>query len=404
MDAPLTGHIVRTNELLEHDFVISDPTHAGFKDSLMDLFQKTGAYLILPVIHEETFLGLITLDRKTNLKPYSDMDKRFLDELTVGIRFAIINARVFDTQRELLEKEKEARHVQEELLRVKDNMNRELESKVEERTRELNLTLEKMRSANEHIMESLRYSRILQKSMLPAPSRTREFLPKSFFIWKPRDIVGGDTYYCERFESGVIVVLIDCTGHGVPGAFMTMLANSGVQRIVGEEHVLEPSKILKRLNHMIKTSLQQNRGDSKSDDGLDAAVCYFDFKTRELSFAASRLSLFIVDNSELLTISGDAHSLGYVSSDLSFEFTTHRIPDPDLSKTFYLTTDGFIDQLGGEPRRRFGTRRFKQLITDNHRRDFDAQKIFFLQRLDEHRGENTATDDVTVAGFTFAGT
>lgn len=399
MDPALEHHLVATHDLLEYDFVISDPVHESMLDKILVLFDQTGMYLAVPIIHEKHLFGLIMIDKKSTLKAYTDIDRRFLKELIVGISFSIINSQMFETQRELLEKEMEARQVQEELVRVKDNMNKELELKVQERTNELNLTLKKVKEANDHIMESIRYSRLIQTSLLPDPRRVREILPQSFFIWKPRDIVGGDMYYCESFESGIIIALIDCTGHGVPGAFMTMLAVSGLQRVIGEEKVMEPSIILKRMNHIIKTSLQQNSRESKSNDGLDAAICYYDFQTKEMLFAASRLNLYIMDNGVMDIIKGDPHSIGYVSSDLFYEFTTHRIPQADLGKIFYITTDGYVDQLGGTRNRRFGSKQFKQLIMDNHSLDFAEQKKKFVQTLRSYRDDNPRTDDVTLTGF-----
>lgn len=402
MEQDLMNHLSVHHDPLELDFVINDPVHAPFQDKIIDLFERTGTFLAVPIIHERQLLGIITLDKKSTLKAYTDIDKRFLKELIVGISFSIINSQMFETQRELLEKEKEARQVQEELVRVKDSMNKELEWKVEERTRELNLTLEQVRTANNHIMESIRYSRIIQTSLLPDRNRVSEILPNSFFIWKPRDIVGGDIYYCEQLEKGIIIALIDCTGHGVPGAFMTMLASSGLQRIIGEERITEPATILRRMNHIIKTSLQQNKKDSKSNDGLDAAICFYEFETRELLFAASRLSLYIIEEGVLDVIKGDPQSIGYVSSDLFYEFTTHRITHSDQDKTFYMTTDGYLDQLGGDRNKRFGSKRFQQLIQDIHPLDFDKQKDIMIQTITKYRGDNSSTDDVTMAGFSFA--
>lgn len=401
VDPELERYLVATQDLLEYDFVIFDPAHESMLDKILVLFEKTGMYLAVPIIHEQRLLGLIMIDKKRTLKAYTDMDKGFLKELVVGISFSIINSQVFEAQRDLLEKEKEARQAQEEMVRIKDTMNRELELKVRERTHELNRTLEKAETANKRIMESIQYSRLIQTSLLPDPRRVRDILPASFFIWEPRDIVGGDMYYCDSFESGVIVALIDCTGHGVPGAFMTMLAISGLQRIVGEEGITEPAMILKRMNHILKTSLQQNSRESKSDDGLDAAVCYYDYKTKELLFAASRMSLYVLEKGVMDIVKGDSHSIGYVSSDPFYEFTTHRILQADQGKLYYMTTDGFIDQLGGPRNRRFNSKRFRQLILDNYARDFADQKRIFANALTQYRGDNIRTDDVTLAGFSF---
>ncbi len=275
--------------------------------------------------------------------------------LSLGLadRINVMRREKFMAQREALLSQAKTLEAQEKLVinhreidKLKDEMNLNLENKVRERTEELNSAMEELVLKNDHIMDSIRYSRIIQKAILPDPERVKTLLPQSFFIWQPRDLVGGDTYYCERFDTGIIIVIIDCTGHGIPGAFMTMLASSGLQRIVSEEKILEPATILKHMNRIIKTSLRQKDGHSKSDDGLDAAVCFFEFESRDLLFAGARLHLYYIEDNALHTIKGDSQSIGYVSSDLLYKFTTHRIANGHREKKFYLSTDGFIDQHG----------------------------------------------------------
>jgi predicted ATPase/serine phosphatase RsbU (regulator of sigma subunit) len=278
-----------------------------------------------------------------------------------------------------------------------------LEDKVEERTRALNASLAKVEEANEHIMKSIRYSSVIQKSLLPAPGAVSEFLPDSFFIWKPRDIVGGDIYVCERLDRGIVISLIDCTGHGIPGAFMTMLASSGLRRIIREEKLFMPNEILKRLNHIIKTSLQQDTEHARSDDGLDAGVCCFDEESGNLYFSGARMPLYVVDRGELETVKGDRMSIGYVSSDLSYEFTVHEIENSRRDKRFYMATDGYTDQLGGKGSIRFGSASLKKLIVENHDKPFRKQAEVLKSALELHRGTRERTDDVTVAGFMFGG-
>lgn len=276
-----------------------------------------------------------------------------------------------------------------------------LEEKVRERTAELNLTLKEVEAANEKIISSIRYAGIIQYAMLPEPSAISSFLPNSFFIWEPRDIVGGDIYVCEKLDTGIIVALIDCTGHGVPGAFMTMLASSGMRRIIREERLFRPSDILKRMNYLMKSSLQQDKENPRSDDGLDAAVCYFDENEKTLYFSGARIPLFYIDQGELHIVKGDRQSIGYVSSDLSYEFSTVSIDNKDLSKTFYLATDGFVDQHGGEEKQRFTNKGLHTLLIENYQLPFAEQSQVLIDALERHRGNTQRTDDVTVAGFKF---
>jgi two-component system sensor histidine kinase ChiS len=262
------------------------------------------------------------------------------------------------------------------------------------------LRLAATEAVNKKIMESIQYAKIIQSSLLPYDEQVKTYLPKSFFIWKPRDIVGGDMFYTESFEDGFIVVLMDCTGHGVPGAFMTMIASTHLKRIVKDEECHEPSEILKRLNFLVKTSLQQDTEHVQSDDGLDAIICFVKPHQKLLTFAGAKLPLYYINNNKINVIKGDRQSIGYKKSDLNFQFTAHII-NIEQGMSFYLTTDGFIDQLGGSKRFPFGKKRFKQLLMKNTHKSFDEQAEKLLQTFNEYQGDNDRMDDVTVVGFGF---
>jgi len=187
-------------------------------------------------------------------------------------------------------------------------------------------------------MASIRYAKVIQTSLLPNLDGSNIYLPDSFVIWKPKDVVGGDIFFKDLFTdpdscSGFIFAVIDCTGHGVPGAFMTMIASSGLRRIVKDQGCRNPADILKQLNFIVKTSLQQDKKDTLSDDGLDAAICFVELPaggdpsivkqqlangncplisdcSLKLTFAGARLPLYYVFDNELNVIKGDRQSIG----------------------------------------------------------------------------------------------
>lgn len=253
---------------------------------------------------------------------------------------------------------------------------------------------------NKKIMESIQYATIIQKSMLPNLDEVRYYLPDSFFLWQPRDIVGGDIFHAEYLEEGIVIAVIDCTGHGVPGAFMTMIASSAMRRITRTEKCHDPAEILKWLNFIIKTSLQQDTEYALSDDGLDAAICFAKPQNKIMTFAGAHLPLYYTYNREINVIKGDRQSIGYKRSDLSFNYTNHSIK-LEKGMSFYLASDGFTDQLGGERELRFGTRRFKQLLLKIAFLPFEKQKDTLLQAFNEYKGNYENIDDVTIAGFGF---
>ncbi|OQY56407.1 MAG: hypothetical protein B6245_18360 [Desulfobacteraceae bacterium 4572_88] len=283
------------------------------------------------------------------------------------------------------------------------------QQEVELKNAKLNKMLKEVEEANEKIMDSIRYAKLIQTSLLPNLDGGKIYLPNSFVIWMPKDVVGGDIFFKDNFESGFVLAVIDCTGHGVPGAFMTMIASSGLRRIIKDEGCRDPAQILKQLNFIVKTSLQQDKEDALSDDGLDAAICFVSDLSWPgdanpyffaLTFAGARLPLFYAHEDEVHVIKGDKQSLGYKKSDLNFNFTNHTVK-LEKGMSFYMATDGFVDQLGGKRERRFGSKRFKELLRKNASLPFEGQRDLMLQAFEEHRGDYEQQDDVTVVGFGF---
>ena len=269
-----------------------------------------------------------------------------------------------------------------------------LEKEKAEREREV------AEAANKKIMESIRYAEMIQRSLLPSEEEVMAYLPDSFTIWKPRDLVGGDIVFSDFFEDEILHAVIDCTGHGVPGAFMTMIASSGIRKIIKDEGCRDPAEILKQLNFFVKTSLQQDTGHALSDDGLDAAICRIRIREKVITFAGAKQSLICVEGNTVHTIKGDRQSIGYKRSDLDFSFSNHDIPIKK-GMAFYMFSDGFVDQFGWEDHRRFGTKRFRELLEENAHLPFEQQRDLLLRAFEDHKGENEIQDDVTVVGFGF---
>ncbi len=294
-----------------------------------------------------------------------------------------------------------------------------LEGLVAERTRQLNRkntdlneTLKAVEAANKKILESIQYAEKIQRSLLPNTGAVKEFLPDSFFIWMPKDIVGGDIFFADCFADGFIIAVIDSTGHGVPGAFMTMIASSALRRIIKDEGCHDPAEILNHLNLIVKTTLQQDTEEAASDDGMDVAICFVRKSMTEdnspvyLIFSGAKLPLICVYNDELTVIKGDRQSIGYKQSrrsDINFEFTNHKI-DIKKGMCFYMATDGFEDQLGDDTESRFeisrfGSKRFRELLRDNSVKPFKEQKEIILKIFHDYKGKEERQDDITVVGF-----
>jgi len=273
-----------------------------------------------------------------------------------------------------------------------------LERKVQERTAELNVALRDLELTNEKIVDSIAYSKRIQRSLMPDIVRIHRFLPQSFFVWIPRDVVGGDIFFAESLAGEMVVVVIDCTGHGIPGALMTMVAASELRRIIHDEDCRNPAEILRRLNVNIKRLLHQDLDSTLSNDGLDASVCVVAPLEKRLTFAGARQDLIYISNSEAITVKGNRHSIGYKKSDPDYEFSNHRI-DMRENDVFYLYTDGVIDQFGGDRRLPFGHSRFRRLLREAQSLPLQQQPAYILSAFHAFRGDHEVQDDITIVGF-----
>lgn len=262
---------------------------------------------------------------------------------------------------------------------------------------ELKTTHETLESYNKRMLDSLHYAQMIQRSLLPGIDRLKTESPDSLIIWMPKDIVGGDIFYTYTHSEKSIIALMDCTGHGIPGAFLTMIAYSEIRKIVLDQTCYDSAEILKRLNKAMKNALHKN-GKQMINDGLDAAVVEVDHKNRCFRFSGARIPLFYIENNRPLMIKGDKQSIGYVDSNENHIFTNHTVSFMDHCMV-YLKTDGYTDQLGGEERLRFGTKRFEKLISEIHNEPFSVQRKKILQTFFDHQGSNDQMDDVTVIGF-----
>lgn len=292
---------------------------------------------------------------------------------------------------------KEKLLAQQKLLETKEQAAETLEKEVSDRTSELRETLEHVANVNKHILESIRYAEKIQRSLLPSKVAMDRCFNDYFIIEEPRHIVGGDIYLFEDFEDGYLVGVIDCTGHGIPGALMTMLAGSAFKRIVQKGH-RNPAQILKSLNSAVKTSLYPEDRPAPSDDGMDAGICFVNTETQTLTYAGAKIPLIYAMADSLHVLKGNRQSIGYKNANTDFDFTNHQIPiQTDMS--FYLSTDGIADQTGGPKHFPFGNRRFHALLEDIWKKPFDEQKARIMESYLKWKKNEEQKDDMTVVGF-----
>lgn len=252
--------------------------------------------------------------------------------------------------------------------------------------------------AQKNIMDSIRFASMIQNSILPDQEQIEKYLSDFFVIWEPKDIVGGDIYLFEPVESGFLLFVLDCTGHGVPGAFMTMVSKTALGSIVSGENHDNPAEILQRLNQAVRSTLGQDRENALSDNGLDGGILYVDMENYHVRYAGAKTPLYCIVDGQLRIYKGDRESIGYKRSDPEFVFQNHEISFDETLK-IYLSTDGFYEQPGGEKRFRLGKRKFEALIRESHHQPMKEQAAVFETALQEYQGEEERMDDVTVFGL-----
>ena len=277
-----------------------------------------------------------------------------------------------------------------------ENMKNNLELIVDEKT-------SKIKSLLNMTKESIRYASLIQKSILPGEDIFKKCFKEYFIIWEPKDVLGGDIYFLDEVRDGeYLLMVIDCTGHGVHGALMTMLVKAAqlniINRLTHEEERISPSKILSEFNNAVKTILKQYSKSSISNAGFDGAVLYYDKNNRILKFASANVPLFYVKDNTIKEIKGDKRSVGDVFTKNDYVYKEYNIPLSDDIK-YYITTDGFLDQLGGYKEYPFGKKRFKDLILKIQNLSFEKQKEIFVQELSEYQKNEPRTDDITLIGF-----
>ncbi len=253
-------------------------------------------------------------------------------------------------------------------------------------------------AANQLILQSLRYASRIQAAVLPARRELDEVAADHFLIWEPRDIVGGDFFWFQPINDGYAVMVGDCTGHGVPGAFMTLIAWGLLDRMLRSADNDNPSQVLTGLHRGVQSLLGQDEQQGETDDGLEAGICFINPKQRKMVFAGARFSLWRANQKGVIEIKGDRKGLGYRRYPLETEYTDIALSF-ESSDTFYLTTDGLIDQIGGPRGRSFGKRRFQELLKKNLGAPMSEQEESLRHALAAYQGQQLRRDDLTVLGF-----
>jgi serine phosphatase RsbU (regulator of sigma subunit) len=302
-----------------------------------------------------------------------------------------INIRRLEHEKEVLEKTVSERTA--EIVKQKDEILKQ-NNEIQKRN---NVITEK----NNAITASIRYAKRIQKAMLPLQNDIAQALPEHFILFRPRDIVSGDFYWFKETPTHIIITAVDCTGHGVPGAFMSMLGAETLTTIVSKGFS-SAAEILTKQNEYIRKALKQETNNNQ--DGMDMALCSIDKKRRVLEFAGAMNPLVYIQNGELKSIKADLQGIGGVQYHENFRFTKHEIPLTETPTWFYIYSDGFEDQFGGKNHKKYMSKNLKKLLLEIHSKPKEKQREILDNTIEEWihsspQEDNEQMDDILIIGF-----
>jgi serine phosphatase RsbU (regulator of sigma subunit) len=375
---------------------------AEVRQATLDALIPMAGLLLLSLLGAMVALGL-TLDRMV-LRPL-----RRLTQLASAMTLGDYGARM-DTGRD------------DEIGVLADGFNRmaatvqdhtsTLESRVRERT-------EALAAINRAIMDSINYAQLIQSAILPSADTLSAGLTEHFVLWRPRDVVSGDFYVCREVADGFVIAVADCTGHGVPGAFMTMTASAILNNVLDLLGAGDPAAVLTAVDRKVRAALHQEEeargGTDCFDNGLDLGLCHIRPAEGKLVFAGARIPLLVVTEGGVTELRGDRRSLGYrptaieqaamepamigpVGERTVSPFTNHSIVLRP-GQTFLMGTDGLVDQNGGARGRSFGRIRLHELLSQGAGCPLDRVKSSLESSLDQFQGSREQRDDITLFGF-----
>jgi phosphoserine phosphatase RsbU/P len=263
---------------------------------------------------------------------------------------------------------------------------------------QLNEAYTEIEEQKKHIMDSIYYARRIQTAILPSFALLDRYIKNYFIFYLPKDIVSGDFYWMHQTGNLVMLAAVDCTGHGVPGAFMSIVGFNQLNYAVNVQKARKASDILDELNRGVIQTLNENTGETSIKDGMDMSLCVLDLKNNKMDFAGANNPILLVRDNKLIKYKGDRFPIGAFVENQSQQFTNNeiRLNEGDM---IYMFSDGYADQFGGPENKKFFIRRFEQLLLEISSGSMEEQKEILKNTLYEWMGNNSQVDDILVIGI-----
>lgn len=330
--------------------------------------RNTASIIYLPINSKEKTIGVITI-QSFLANAYSEYQFNILKNLALSIGISLENAGIYER----------------------------LEEIVKDRTKEILKQKSIIEEKNKDITDSINYAKRIQAAIMPDEDGLKKFIPESYIYFKPKDIVSGDLYWYHKKGNKIFVAAIDCTGHGVPGAIMSVIANGLIRDSIIKRGIEDPGDILHAIDNELINLLSRENNFSKTTDGMDIALVVVDFSNYAIEFAGAYRPLILLRDQKIIEYKGSRFPIGFYDSG-SKSFTTVKVPFK-LNDRFYLFTDGFIDQFGGENKKKLNRKRFYDLLLNSNEMKMGEQKSFLDYAINNWKQDESQTDDVLVIGL-----
>ncbi|HEX7415432.1 MAG TPA: SpoIIE family protein phosphatase, partial [Bacteroidia bacterium] len=270
------------------------------------------------------------------------------------------------------------------------------ENKVQERTEQLAIKNSELAEKNKNITDSIRYAKYIQDAMLPKEEMLKKHLRNYFILFKPKDIVSGDFYWLKHHANHVYIAAVDCTGHGVPGAFLSIEASNLLSTAFNADDTKTPATILSKLDKLVEQTLHHKTDDIEIRDGMDISLCKINFDALTVEYAGAFNSIYLLRDNKLVEYNADNLFIGNNDENLPYTNQCFKIEKGDI---LYLFSDGFADQFGGDKGKKYKYRQLQQLLVKNNTRSMDAQKEALEQEFEHWRGNIEQIDDILIIGI-----
>jgi serine phosphatase RsbU (regulator of sigma subunit) len=375
---------------------------SGFKEKVkLPGLSNLQSQVAIPLLVKDRLIGVLAVESELS-NVFDERDELIITIIANQAASAIENARLYEAEKARII---ELNKVNQDLKKL----NEQLEAKVEERTAEIFRQKELVVEKNREILSSIEYAKRIQTAILPSKKYIEAHLKEHFIFYRPKDIVSGDFYWVNKKENRVFVAAIDCTGHGVPGAFMSIVAHANLQRAIHVFNLRSTSEILDLLNETLAEGFMSNGQGIR--DGMDIALCAIDLGKMEMEFSGANSSIYILNPERTVwpahfvpfgdempgaEIRGDKQPVGFFENSKKFTSRSIQLQKGDL---IYLFSDGYADQFGGAKGKKYMKLRFKELISSIYNQPMDKQEKFLEQAHHYWKGDLEQVDDILVMGI-----